>query len=379
MTPPCDNPFSGLPVDLVDGFLSDIKRLSADIAAPLEAVRGNRDRIRGELADKSLLRSLSSGREKRILSSCGIARFRTAAALFSSELIFSAAFAVEGLIPDGGTKRWDEPAHRALVLSDSGSSESGKLLDALSLELVVELGGESPHEIVFMRDPLRMPFASVLAAMLPAMRLKEREIGREFLTRVKRSLGVFETMCGNGKSGKSWVAVPAGTPAAELGEALGLGGACEDRIAATLLLSDGEYTAPISAAGGELKRVVDLPIRDEKFAAVRDRLVRSMKDVGVVYFRPAAWMPAVRIELDMALAGDDEALSGVLATIRYQCGNPGLDEPYPLYAAQRMVRALERSVPELRRTAAAAIVESGGGSLTELVSFLNMQDTAGSD
>ncbi|MCD6308331.1 MAG: DNA double-strand break repair nuclease NurA, partial [Candidatus Latescibacteria bacterium] len=347
-------------------------------AAPLDAVWGNRDRLRGELADRSLLRSLASTSDKRILSSCGIARFRAAAPLFSSELMFSAAFAVEGFIPDGDTKRWDEPAHRAVVAS-GGSAEPWRLPDALSLELAVELGDESPHEIVFMRDSLRTPAASVLAAMMPAMRLRDTGIGREFLTRVKRSLGVFETMCGKGKSGKLWVAVPAGTPATELGTALGPGAVCEDRIAATLLLSEGEYTAPIPAADRDLKRIVDLPIRDEKFVAVRDRLVRSMKDVGVVYFRPAAWMPAFRVELGMALAEDDEALSGVLKTILYQCGNSGLEEPYPLYIAQRMARALERSVPELHRTAASAVVESGGGSLAELLSFLNIQDTAGGD
>jgi hypothetical protein len=84
--------------------------------------------------------------------------------------------------------------------------------------------------------------------------------------------------------------------------------------------------------------VTGLPIKDEQFSAIRDRIVEAIKTCSVIYYRPHEWTPAFRIELPGKAAKDKAMTSSLLGTVRLQCASPGSRLPYPLKRAEDLTR-----------------------------------------
>ncbi len=71
--------------------------------------------------------------------------------------------------------------------------------------------------------------------------------------------------------------------------------------------------------------------------------VRSIfEELQVVYFKPHPWSHAYRIEIPRNLAVNEKQRHLVLDTIKRQCINAAMMEPYPLYVADRFVKSLAK-------------------------------------
>jgi len=152
-----------------------------------------------------------------------------------------------------------------------------------------------------------------------------------------------------------WVGIPKNTSKKELVNKLNWPQHYDDKILFTILLSPGEFTTPLSVEQSELEPVKNLPIKDEKFAAVRDSIVSAISELHVIYYRPHRWTPVLKIEIASSTARDSSQLAQLLNSIKYQCSSAGITEPYPVHCANKMVKSLEKAIPSLRKSAISQI------------------------
>jgi hypothetical protein len=88
--------------------------------------------------------------------------------------------------------------------------------------------------------------------------------------------------------------------------------------------------------------------------------------VHVFYYRPQEWLPALRVEVAPNTARNPHRLASVVQGLKHQCATPGMLEPYPLYLADRTVKALARSLPAFRQVATQRISEHYDGDIAEI-------------
>jgi hypothetical protein len=160
----------------------------------------------------------------------------------------------------------------------------------------------------------------------------------------------------------------------EIGRRLGWPERLDDRALLTGLLEPGEFTAPRPLEPPrqpwhlQLELLPD-PIRPgvEK---LRDEILSLLNEIQVAYYRPRAWLPAIRLEMSSSIAGNKARLASVIQALRSQSAAPGILEPYPIYLADRMVKHLGRAIPALRQVMTQQLAETWTGDVDEI--FLNL-------
>ncbi|MBT4484064.1 MAG: hypothetical protein HOC71_10360, partial [Candidatus Latescibacteria bacterium] len=213
---------------------------------------------------------------------------------------------------------------------------------------------------------------------------QESTVSKEFLKQVKASIDSFKTICDSQSPEKIWVGLPSiedaslkkhqrclqKKPHNELVNICNLPEHCDDTTLFTVLLSPGEFTAPKLIEDTGLVQIKNLPIKDEKFAEVRDSLVASMSQLHFLYFRPFEWTPAFRIETGPIIAGDSSRYKALLNCIKYQCRTAGISEPYPVFRAGEMVKSFARAIPVLRKSVLSHITSLYKDNLGEILPLL---------
>ena len=122
----------------------------------------------------------------------------------------------------------------------------------------------------------------------------------------------------------------------------------------TSLLNAGEYIVPVpyeqpneewhiglSGLGSEAKKEYEKLLED---------IIASINNLHVCYFRPHPYTPALRIEIHQGVSSNKYQLASLFNAIDFQCGTPGIMEPYPLFMADRMVKNLSKAIPAFRQT-----------------------------
>jgi hypothetical protein len=78
-------------------------------------------------------------------------------------------------------------------------------------------------------------------------------------------------------------------------------------------------------------------------------IISGIKNLYVVYYKPFAWSPAIRIEMPFYIANDEDKLNQLLQNLKQQCGIPSLLEPYPIYAADRIAKRISPAIPAYKQ------------------------------
>jgi hypothetical protein len=86
----------------------------------------------------------------------------------------------------------------------------------------------------------------------------------------------------------------------------------------------------------------------------------------VFYYKPQPWLPAIRVEVSDEIAKNSYRLGAVVQALKHQCATPSMLEPYPIYLADRTVKALARSVPTIRQVATQRVAEDYSGNVSEV-------------
>jgi hypothetical protein len=160
----------------------------------------------------------------------------------------------------------------------------------------------------------------------------------------------------------------------EIGEKLQWPTSHDDRGILSSILEAGEYTTPTPLIQPDQPWHINTSLVDDySNATERDEINRLVGQVlqflggiYVVYYRPHAYMPALRLEMSRAIANNQARLSIVLQGIKDQCGTAAIMEPYPLYLADRMVKHLARSVPVFRQITSQYLAEAYQGNIDDV-------------
>ncbi|RMD64135.1 DNA double-strand break repair nuclease NurA [Candidatus Parcubacteria bacterium] len=369
-----ERPFAELPAALVEEMLAQTKPLSQQMQSDFERLRAERHGYRNTLEKSGILRREGDLPAVPVPTTCGVDGAYALERLVATDLVIAAAVAVEGLAPPSETRFWPEPRHRSYVSTETHDEETGTLARAVMIGMELELASQAPHDVVFVDGSLTTPLIYFNQALSRAVRSPHLHLSDHLRIHALSCLKAYCTVLETRRTDKAWVAVPKYSVRREIGELLGWPKEMDDRAILTNLLQPGEFTHPRPLDPPSQPWHINIEIfsgQDRQQAEVlRDEIVRLLEDVHVVYARPRSWLPALRLEMNRAVAENPARLAAVIQALHFQCSAPGILEPYPLYLADRMVKHLGRTVPTLRQVTAQRLAESYSGDIGDI--FLNL-------
>ncbi len=365
-----ERPFGELPSALVEEVVKRTQELSQKLLGDFEHVRTHRCQWRDGLAKKGLLRRESELPYVPLPTTCGVDGSCAVERLLASDLVAAAAVAVEGLTPPSETRHWPEPRHHVWVETEAHEADTGTILRALMIGLELKLASQAPHEVVFLDGSLTTPLIYFNQAFNKSRDTSHLHTTVHFLKEATSFLEAYLTILTSTRSDRCWVAVPKYTTRREIGKTMGWPEAHDDRGLLSFLLEPGEFTSPQSLQQPSEPWHLNLdPVESasrETAEQFTEEIIPSLGEIQVVYYRPYPWIPALRVEMSRAVAGNPARLATVLHAIRHQCGTAAVLEPYPLYMADRMVKHLPKAIPTFRQLTSQYIAESYHGDINEV-------------
>jgi hypothetical protein len=193
---------------------------------------------------------------------------------------------------------------------------------------------------------------------------------KELIDQCLRYLEAYRAIVRSERSDKQYVALPKYSTRREIGKEVGWPDGFDDRGMLTLLLNPGELTKPrlleqpgqpwhINAA--RLPQAVRAGIE-----ALAGDAIDALCRVHVFYYKPHDWLPALRVEVPESIARNTHRLATVVQGLKHQCATASMLEPYPIYLADRTVKALARALPAFRQVTTQRISEKYAGNIGEV-------------
>jgi len=365
-----ERPFGELPAALVDEVLQRTEDLSQKFLGDFERVRTHRQEWRASLEKAGLLRRDAELPYVPIPTTCGIDGSYTVERLLASDLVAAAAVAVEGLTPPSETRHWPEPRHLVWVETEAHEAETGTMLRALMIGMELQLAAQAPHEVIFLDGSLTTPLIHFNQALNKSRDTLHLHTTARFLDQASLALEAYWTILASTRSDRCWLAIPKYTTKREIGQRMGWPNTHDDRGLLSFLLEAGEFTTPWSLQQPPEPWHLNLePLEAASRKAadhIAEKIITSLGEIQVIYYRPYSWLPALRIEMSRAVTENPARLATALHGIRHQCGTPAVLEPYPLYMADRIVKHLPKAIPTFRQITSQRIAESYQGSISEV-------------
>ena len=364
------NPFLDVPAALVDEVLQLATAAGESLVATFRQTREDRLRYREALARRGFLLNESSLGYPPLPTTCGTDGSYAIERLLTADLCVCAAVAVEGLTPPSEQRYWEEPHHAAYVTVEEHHAETATVLRAVMLGRELLLAIRAPHDVVMLDMTLTLPVIYFNQALNLAPQTPTLRCAKEFLDNCGDYLEAYLTILTAERSDKQYVGIPKYSTRRELGRTLGWPAQHDDRGLLTLLLRAGEFTRPVILQQPEQPWHLNVnrldPELRQRIAPLVPPLVAALEQVHVMYYRPAEWLPAVRVEMAASVAGNRHRLAVVVQALKHQCVAPGMLEPYPIYLADRMAKAAARSMPAFRQVATQRVAENYDGDIADV-------------
>ena len=357
--------FADLPDALVRDLLAKALPVASSVSQNVEALRQQKDALRSDAKNKSLVlrkADLDVVREPSVVGVDGSYQMHHLTAL---DLCAAAAVAVEGTTKEA-RRFWPQPYHQMWVESLKHSIDAVGPLRGLMVSMELGLAHQAPHDLVLL-DGSFSSLVIYLNQGLTSLQDCPGPLSSEFLNRWNS--GLLTSLLQILRSDRT-VAVPKFTARNELLGELPTQPSVEvdGKTLATLILEPGEYTKPLpilqpgeayhlaseaTVGGQQIMLRTDIEERD---------LNSRLKELRVIYFRPYGWIPALRLEVTGAVACSNAKLSMVLEGITRQFFSPAVTEPYPLFLADRMVKSLGSGVAVIEQ----AVAQQVAGTSTDI-------------
>ncbi len=367
-----ERPFLDLPATLVEEVLNHTKNLGEKMLNEMNQAWKRRQEWRQGLIQAGLLRREGELPPALIPTTCGVDGSHAIERLLANDLVAVAAVAVEGLTPPSETRYWPEPRHLVWVEIEPHQAEIGTVLRGLMIGMELELAVQAPHEMVFIDGSMTTPLIYLNQALNKSRDLRGQTT-EHFLERVPDFLEAYVTILASSRTDRIWLAVPKYTTRREIGKELGWPETHDDRALLSFLLEAGEFTPP-RVLGSYNVWDLDLsplaPEAREKCEGLRTRIISLLNEIQVIYYRPYAWLPALRLEISRAVVENSARLATVLQAVKHQCGAAAILEPYPLYMADRMIKHLSQAIPAFRQVTSQHVAEHYPGEIGEV--FLSL-------
>jgi hypothetical protein len=368
-------PFADLPAALVEEVLDQTSTVAEELLSSFQQVRANRAALREQLARSSLILTESSLGYPPLPTTCATDGSYAIERLLTTDLAAAAAVAVEGLTPPSEQRHWDLPRHKAFVAAEPHTEDTATILRAVMLGEELALASAAPHDLVMIDGTLTLPIIHFNQALNKAPEATTLHCSAHFLSECPAYLAAYLSLLRAERSDKHYVALPKYSTRREIGAALGWPPSYDDRGMLTLLLNAGELTKPHPLEQprdreGNITWHLNtghLPaeIRQEA-SALAEEIVSALGAVYVFYYKPHEWLPALRVEVAAGIANNTHRLATVVQGLKHQSATPSMLEPYPIYLADRTVKALVRAVPAFRQVTTQRVSEKYQGDIGEV-------------
>jgi hypothetical protein len=236
------------------------------------------------------------------------------------------------------------------------------------------LAHKAPHDLIMIDGSLTIPIIYFNQAMNKAPETSELQCLRDFFERACEYLEGYASILRCERSDKHFVGLPKYSTRREMGKELGWPLQYDDRGMLTFLLNPGEFTKPLVMEQPEQRWHLYTTHLSQEMRAraneLAENIIVGLEQVYILYYKPHDWIPALRIEIPKVVAMNKHRLALVLQGIKHQCTTPSMLEPYPLYLADRTVKALSRAIPTFRQVTTQRMSEKYAGNIGEI--FLAM-------
>lgn len=363
-----ETPFEELPEALVDELLSQSERAGDSLYHSFEDVQRQRQVLRRNLEENGLLKKDTDIGYSPIPTTCGVDGSYAIERLLSTDLVAAAGVAVEGLTPPSETRYWERPHHRTVIQPIGHDPDTGTVARAVMMTMELELAHKAPHEVVFLDGSLTTPLIYLNQALNKLAQNPGFELRNHLLDRLEEALSAYRTILTALRTDRLWSGIPKYTVRRELGNQLNWSEHYDDRALLTLILSSGELIKPMPLQQPGEPWHLNLspaPAR-ETLESLSKEVISALGRLFVVYYRPSAWTPVLRIEISSSIAENEHRLAMLLQAIKHQCSTPGILEPFPLYMADRMVKHLGRAVPAFRQVTTQRMADQYKGEVGEI-------------
>ncbi len=369
-----EHPFVELPAALVKEMVAQTESLSQQIQTDLKELQTKRQMYRDKLEKSGILQHERDLPVVQIPTTCGVDGAYALERMVATDLVVAAAVAIEGLTPPSETRFWPEPRHQVYVGTERHSEDSSTLARAVMIGMELKLASHAPHDVVFLDGSLTTPLIYFNQAINRAVQSPHLHLSQHLRKHIVGYLRAYHAILLSSRTDKAWVAVPKYTVRREISSQLGWSHEMDDRAILTNLLRPGEITHPLPLEQPSQQWHMNLdilPRKDRKQAEMlRDEIINLLQGVHVVYVRPRAWLPALRLEMSRTVSENKARLAMIIQALYFQCGAPGILEPFPLYMADRMVKYLGRALPALRQVTSQRLAETYSGDTGDI--FLNL-------
>ena len=368
-------PFADLPAALVDDVLGQTSAVARELLTSFRQVREERETLRAKLTDSGLVMVESSLGHPPLPTTCAADGSYAIERLLTTDLAAAAAVAVEGLTPPSEIRHWELPRHKSFVAAEPHLPDTATVLRSVMLGEELRLITDAPHDLLMLDGTLTLPIIYFNQALSKAPDTDQLRCAREFIENCSLYLEAYLTILRSERSDKHFVALPKYSTRREIGRELGWPESYDDRGMLTMLLNPGELTKPRRLehpqdSEGNVTWHLNtqrLPATVKRQAAdLADEIVSALRPLRVFYYKPQDWLPALRIEVSASVASNPHRLATVVQGIKHQTATPSMLEPYPIYLADRTVKALARAIPAFRQVTTQQISEQYEGDIGEV-------------
>lgn len=358
--------FAELPASLVNDLLNKAKSLGDEFYENLNEISQMRETVRNTLYQQRFIQSALEFGNIPSPTTCGVDGSYVVERLLATDLVVGAAVAFEGMsAPE--TRYWEFPHHKVYINMEKHNPDTNSVVRGLMMGLELELATNAPHDVVFLDGSLTTPIIYFNQAISKA---QGTAVGDLFVENYVRFLKCYRKILYSSRTDKAWVAIPKYTSKRELGEHFKWPGHFDDRAFLTNVLGTGEFTEPVDMQKPNSEWHLGNPNNRKDIEELIDDIIAQLNQIKVMYYKPARWMPALRIELPSAVAQNRNRMAVVLIALKNECCNPSIFEPFPLYMSDRMVKHLSSSIPAVRQMVSRSVAKKFDGDLGEV--FLNL-------
>jgi len=360
-------PFAELPEALIEEILSRCEAVGQALYGSLKDIQENKNRMREQLHSEGILKRDSEAGYPGIPTTCGVDGSYAVERLLATDLVACAAVAVEGLTPPSEKRHWERPHHRVFIEPEKHDPDTSVVARGVMMQMEFALAARAPHDIVFLDGSLTTPLIFMNQAVNKLSELSDTSMGQNLAREIYGFLESYKTVLESSRTDKLWVSMPKYTTRRELGKRFGWSSQYDDRAILTSVLMPGEFTAPVPLEQPSEPWHLKLPPdSDGQLEESRKTILSAIGGLHVLHYRPHVWTPALRVETAASIASNPSRIAVLLQGLKYQCGTPGILEPYPLYMADRMVKHLGAAIPAFRQTATRRMTELHEGDTGEV-------------
>lgn len=365
-----ETPFVDLPAALVEEVLQQTAEVSEILLETFKKVKADKDNFKKQIQEKDLVGNESSLGYPPLPTTCGADGSYGIERLLTADLVAAAAVAVEGLTPPSEKRHWEQPRHTTYVKPETHHPDTATVVRAIMIGSELVLAGKAPHDLIMIDGSLTIPIIYFNQAISKAHEAPELQCSRDFLERISDFLEAYASILASERSDRNFSGLPKYSTRREIGRLLGWPPQYDDRSTLTFLLNPGEFTKPMTMEQPEQRwhlYTSNLPTAMQtKASELAEIIINNLEQVSILYYKPHGWIPALRIEVPKAVATNKHRLAIVLQGIKHQCATPSMLEPYPLYLADRTVKALVRAIPTFRQVTTQRISEKYTGNIGEV-------------